>query len=345
MSGAYTLGYGIEDFGLCDFITFAVHFKNHLRNFDIPYARLCTRDCGFKEPQSNMYTAPMKLREGFKEKAKPLHPLALVWPWMTRDEFESLKSSIKKDGQRQPCAITQDGLLVDGKNRELACLLLGIEPKYHVLPEGVSPEQWVMTTNRNRRNLNPSQQAMAAARWRFYIVQKCKESGQKKPSVETIAHVFNVSKRLIDAAIFVLSAGDKVTIADVDTGTRVTAAAAKILRHVERMGKKAKGEKATGEKPEQAPEQQPEPSLPWDQVQALVNDGKRWIKVEGLCNSSIHHINNWKPNDEEVAELELYHKAYWESVKRLTLTLRTAEKRLREIEEALSSINSAMAAG
>src|SRR5262245_46548699 len=55
-----------------------------------------------------------------------LHPYALLFPDMTESEFADLKSSIKRNGLREPITLIGNQVL-DGRHRLRACRELGIE--------------------------------------------------------------------------------------------------------------------------------------------------------------------------------------------------------------------------
>ena len=81
----------------------------------------------------------MATDENFKLQKKPMkrsdegadlkfHPVAAIFPMMETIEFEGLKADIQRHGQLEPIW-THDGMIIDGRNRYLACGELGIEPK------------------------------------------------------------------------------------------------------------------------------------------------------------------------------------------------------------------------
>ena len=53
--------------------------------------------------------------------------------------------------------------VVDGKQRERACLRAGVQPRYRRLREDIDPRDYVWAKNGARRDLTPSQKALAAA--------------------------------------------------------------------------------------------------------------------------------------------------------------------------------------
>jgi hypothetical protein len=69
---------------------------------------------------------------------------------------------IRAHGLREPIT-TYEGKILDGRNRDHACLSAGVTPIYEPLPDGCSPLDFVISMNLKRRHLNPSQRAMIAA--------------------------------------------------------------------------------------------------------------------------------------------------------------------------------------
>ncbi len=93
------------------------------------------------------------------------HPACDILPMMTDTEFAELKADIEANGLQEPVVFLMD-LLLDGRNRWLACEALGIKPKRTVLKEVdvPSPVQWVLSRNVNRRHLSSSQRSVVAAK-------------------------------------------------------------------------------------------------------------------------------------------------------------------------------------
>ena len=59
---------------------------------------------------------------------RPLHPIADLFPMMTDDELANLAADIKANGLIHPIVVDKDGLVIDGRNRDRACEIAGIEP-------------------------------------------------------------------------------------------------------------------------------------------------------------------------------------------------------------------------
>ena len=57
------------------------------------------------------------------------HPFASVFPLMEIDELESLAQDIRERGQLEDITI-YDGQILDGRNRQAACLLAGVVPRH-----------------------------------------------------------------------------------------------------------------------------------------------------------------------------------------------------------------------
>jgi ParB-like chromosome segregation protein Spo0J len=76
-----------------------------------------------------------------------------------------LAFDIKRHGLQQPLVIDQiDGqmMLIDGRNRRIACLALGIVPDY-VLLDGHDPVTYILSANINRRHMSKGQRAIVVA--------------------------------------------------------------------------------------------------------------------------------------------------------------------------------------
>lgn len=90
------------------------------------------------------------------------HPAANLFPMLTGDEYEQLKSDIAANGQLEPIWIHPDGRILDGRNRYIACCDLGIEPKVRQWNGGGSAVGFVVSLNIHRRHLTASQRAAIA---------------------------------------------------------------------------------------------------------------------------------------------------------------------------------------
>ena len=92
-----------------------------------------------------------------------VHPDAAIFPMMTDDELAELAADIKANGQIHPIVLDAEGRLVDGRNRQRACEIAGIEPRTVLLNGASDVKAFIVSANLERRNLSKGQQAMALA--------------------------------------------------------------------------------------------------------------------------------------------------------------------------------------
>lgn len=91
-----------------------------------------------------------------------VHPYADKFPMLPESELEELAESIKQNGQRQPIVLTEDGLILDGRNRAKACEMVNVEPEVTVY-DGDDLAAYVIDCNVSRRHLTTGQRAMCDA--------------------------------------------------------------------------------------------------------------------------------------------------------------------------------------
>jgi len=89
------------------------------------------------------------------------HPMANIFPMLGVEELGELADDIMLNGLHQSVELFE-GKILDGRNRYLACELVGIEPDY-VEYEGDDPLGYVLSLNLHRRHLTASQRAALAA--------------------------------------------------------------------------------------------------------------------------------------------------------------------------------------
>ena len=96
------------------------------------------------------------------------HPAADVFPLLSKDEITALAADIRTYGQRLPVLLqtADDGadLVLDGRNRLLACEEAGLEPRVECVEPTADAVQVIVSTNLARRHQGASQRAMSAAR-------------------------------------------------------------------------------------------------------------------------------------------------------------------------------------
>jgi len=91
---------------------------------------------------------------------REFHEIAKLFPMMSPDDFDSLKADIKENGQRELiCVHPDDGSIIDGRNRYVACRELDIEPECYEWDGNGSLVSFVVSLNLHRRHLTQSQRA------------------------------------------------------------------------------------------------------------------------------------------------------------------------------------------
>jgi hypothetical protein len=136
------------------------------------------------------------------------HPYADIFPMMAEDEIQALTAAIGANGLLQPI-VRYQGLILDGRNRLLACEMAGIEPTF-VEHDGNDASAYakVVSLNVQRRDLTAGQRALAAAKALEQMPErrggdrrkgKVPESGTLK-SHAAIAQQFKVGKDAVQQA-------------------------------------------------------------------------------------------------------------------------------------------------
>jgi hypothetical protein len=92
------------------------------------------------------------------------HPIAAMFPMMTKQELDELANDIKQNGLREPIKLSSDGKqIIDGRNRLAACKLAKIEPTFEKL-NGEDATAFAISANIARRHMTAGQRAMVAAK-------------------------------------------------------------------------------------------------------------------------------------------------------------------------------------
>jgi N6-adenosine-specific RNA methylase IME4 len=120
--------------------------------------------------QTNKTITPDKaqgyeMRERILPESIQFHEVVDIFPKMSDEEFAGLVDDIKKNGQREPVWVNKEGLIIDGRNRALACKNLKRAVACRVYHGGSeSTLAFVLSQNLSRRHLTESQRAMVATR-------------------------------------------------------------------------------------------------------------------------------------------------------------------------------------
>lgn len=95
----------------------------------------------------------------------PFHPVAEIFPMMDEAALTELSADIRANGLREPIWRHQDGRIVDGRNRWLACQKAAVACADRTF--GGSDDElvpFVISHNLHRRHLTESQRALVAGR-------------------------------------------------------------------------------------------------------------------------------------------------------------------------------------
>src|SRR5262245_39943904 len=133
------------------------------------------------------------------------HPLANVLPLTEGAEFDRLVADIAEHGLHNRITLL-DGQVLDGRNRERACLAAGVEPRY-VEFEGKDAAAYVLSQNLTRRHLGPSERAMVAARMANLKWGQRANRVERQICLSTAADLTGVSERSVKSAKVVLEHG------------------------------------------------------------------------------------------------------------------------------------------
>lgn len=86
------------------------------------------------------------------------------FPKLSAEEYNGLKKSVKENGLFFPIIVNEDGVILDGHHRYLACLDMGVQPKVEIkkFNNPLLEKAFVVDSNVNRRHLNDFQKAKMA---------------------------------------------------------------------------------------------------------------------------------------------------------------------------------------
>jgi N6-adenosine-specific RNA methylase IME4 len=155
------------------------------------------------------------------------HEVAGIFPMMSVEEIDRLAEDIKANGQKEPI-YSHDGLIVDGRNRFMACRRAGVEP--WVTPWNGKGDliDFVVSLNLHRRHLNESQRAMAGDRIAGLRRGANQHTEISAPTQGEVAARLSVSEDSIQFARKVHDLGSAELVEAVEQGKIAVSLAAKI---------------------------------------------------------------------------------------------------------------------
>jgi len=168
-----------------------------------------------------------------------IHPVAELFPMLAASELNEMAESIRKEGLLNPC-VRQGDVLLDGRNRLVACKLAGVEPRF-IEYTGDSPVAFIIGVNLARRHLDKNQKIALALEIEPHFAEEArKRQGTRTDIVEhcptkfersrdQAAAAVGVSGKLVSAAKAIKEA-DPVRFEKVKQGTLSVAKAKKEIK-------------------------------------------------------------------------------------------------------------------
>lgn len=151
-----------------------------------------------------------------------VHEAAEIFPLMTQTELDALATSIQERGLLRPIVL-QDGKILDGRARYLACQMTGVEPRFRKINlTGFSPYEYVIRRNLEARNLGvpgraaigaellPVLQKIGAERKKFLLTkgntrddlpEELGQPGQR--ALDVLSDLLNIGASSIERAVLV----------------------------------------------------------------------------------------------------------------------------------------------
>ena len=147
-----------------------------------------------------------------------LHRACSAWPEMKPEELRDLADDIAANGLRDPIMLTSDSLLLDGRNRALACDMADVEPATTIF-DG-DPWLFSLSRNRHRRHMTADQIAIIAAQLATRSVGNPHVAIASNEAIGNaeVARAAGVSETAIDSAKVVLRHGTSEERKAVESG-------------------------------------------------------------------------------------------------------------------------------
>jgi len=102
-----------------------------------------------------------------------IHPACTAVPPIDAEDRVVLNESIANDGLRHEILLTKEGLLIDGRNRLIACYHGKVEPRFRKV--STDPWQLAFAENIARRHLDTKRKAAFGLAWREHEKEAAKD--------------------------------------------------------------------------------------------------------------------------------------------------------------------------
>jgi hypothetical protein len=159
-----------------------------------------------------------------------LHPACCAWPQVSDKELQELAADVRANGLHEPLTLTPDGLLLDGRNRMLACEIPGVTPA--TIIHAGEPVLYSLIRNKHRRHMSVDQIALAAARLvtTEQGMNQHEVSSNEPTSIAAAAKAVGVPETAIKSARTVLRDGTDEEIGAVKRGEAKLRTTAETIR-------------------------------------------------------------------------------------------------------------------
>jgi protein gp37 len=106
-----------------------------------------------------------------------IHEACLAFPAASIDDYQSMVDNMRETGLLEPIVLTEDGFLLDGRNRLIACYQTGTDPAFKTT--SMDPWQYSFSANMTRRHLTIGQKAAAAVPFKKRFEAEAKKRQQQ----------------------------------------------------------------------------------------------------------------------------------------------------------------------
>ena len=173
-------------------------------------------------------------------------PVAAEFPLFDDARRAELATRIKKHGQRRSIVLSADGtMILDGRNRYLACIAAGVEPTFERFREDATEldiTEFIRDENFERRDLNPGQKAAIGVAIDGYVERlkdeakerQRKGGGDKKSAkAKSVGAKSSQPKKRAQKTTERIAKDAKVGDASVKQALKVKGASPQLLRDVQ----------------------------------------------------------------------------------------------------------------
>ena len=143
--------------------------------------------------------------------------------------LQELADDIRENGLRSPIVIDDDNQILDGRNRQAACLILGVKPVYETFVGSESDKlAYVASLNLHRRHLDENRRAKIAAELANTRNGRPKTGSTAPVTTADAARALNVSEAPVKRSRKIKQHGVAELQAAVDNNEVSLSAAAKV---------------------------------------------------------------------------------------------------------------------